>query len=304
MMLDYYLKQLGYPNIPQFLEKYLKSPSLLRLKKIGYFCGMDYASKDVYNFKEKITRYDHSLTVSLLVYKLTKDKKMTLAGLFHDVGTPCFSHAIDYMNKDYENQESTEEYTEYCLKKDTYVLKCLKEDNIDINDIINFKQYSVVDNKRPLVCADRIDGVILTGIAWTNNISKKDIRDIICDLTIFKNEQGKDEIGFKTLEIAKRVLKASDTIDLYCHCDEDNFMMELLAKIAKFAIEKKYISYQDLYIYGEEELFKILKQKDDTELQNLISQFQTQKKEDIPKIKMPFVKARDLNPLVNGKRLK
>lgn len=51
------------------------------------------------------------MTVALLTYKLTNDKVATLAGLFHDIATPCFSHVIDYMNGDYENQESTEEYT-------------------------------------------------------------------------------------------------------------------------------------------------------------------------------------------------
>ena len=49
MYLQYYLEELGYLNIPDFLVKYLKTPSLLRLKKVGYFCGMDYASKHVYN---------------------------------------------------------------------------------------------------------------------------------------------------------------------------------------------------------------------------------------------------------------
>ena len=73
MYLKYYLEQLDYNNIPKFLKKYLQVPSLLRLKKVGYFCGMDYASKDIYNFREYISRYDHSLTVSLIVYKLTED---------------------------------------------------------------------------------------------------------------------------------------------------------------------------------------------------------------------------------------
>ena len=50
MYLKYYLEQLNYQNIPSFLIKYLKSPSLLRLRNVGYFCGMDYASKDIYDF--------------------------------------------------------------------------------------------------------------------------------------------------------------------------------------------------------------------------------------------------------------
>lgn len=304
MYLEYYQEQLGISNIPDFLIKYLKSPSLLRLKEIGYLCGMDYASNDIYDFQERISRYDHSLTVFLIVYKLTKNKKTALAGLFHDVATPCFSHVIDYMNQDYERQESTEEYTEYILKNDDYLLECLKEDNIDIDDIINFKKYSIVDNERPKVCADRIDGVILTGIGWTKNITKKDIKQIIENMSIFKNENNEDEIGFSSLEIAKKVLEVSESIDMYCHSKEDNYMMQLLANITKLAIERNYLSYQELYSYSEEELFNLLKAQNDEELQMLIEKFKTIKKEDIPNIELPKVKVRSLNPLVNGKRIK
>ena len=126
MNLDYYKELLNINNIPDFLLKYLSSPSLIRLKKIGYFCGMDYASKDVYDFPIYISRFDHSLTVALLVYKLTSDKLSTLAGLMHDISTPCFSHVIDYMNGDVLYQESTEEYTENIIKNDQYLLNLLK----------------------------------------------------------------------------------------------------------------------------------------------------------------------------------
>jgi len=304
MYLDYYLEQLGFSHLPDFLHKYLEVPSLLRLKDVGYFCGMDYASKDVYDFKEYISRYDHSLTVCLIVYKLTKDKTAAIAGLFHDIATPCFSHVIDYMNKDYEKQESTEEYTAHILKNDTYLTKCLKEDNIDINDIINFKKYPIVDNDRPKVCADRIDGVILTGIGWTKNIDKTDIHNIVQDLCIFTNEYNEPEIGFKSLEIARKVLEVSVSIDKFCHSYEDNYMMELLAKITKLVINKNYITYKDLYTYNEKDLFSYLKKQKDRNLEALINEFENKKVSDIPKLKMPKIKPRDLNPLVNGKRIK
>ena len=303
MYLKYYLEELGYLTLPSFLVKYLKTPSLLRLKKISYFCGMDYASKDIYNFSESITRYDHSLTVSLIVYKLTNNKTASLAGLFHDIATPCFSHVIDYMNKDYEKQESTEEYTEDILRKDEYLKKCLEEDKIDIKDIINFKKYSIVDNERPKVCADRIDGVILTGIGWTKNITKKDITNIVQDMCIYINEENEEEIGFKSLDIAKKVLEVSKSIDIYCHSKEDNYMMELLAKITKLAIAKKYIIYDELYYYTEEELFNILKSKQDEELQSLIFKFENIKKEEITNIHIPNIKIRKLNPIVKGIRI-
>ena len=303
MYLEYYLDLLGYNNMPEFLIKYLNVPSLVRLKKVGYFCGMDYASKDIYDFREYISRFNHSLTVCLLTYKLTKDKIMALAGFFHDIATPCFSHVIDYMNQDYENQESTEEKTEEILLRDEYLRRCLKEDKIDIRDIINFKKYPIVDNDRPKLCADRLDGVILTGIGWTKNITLDEIKMIVDNLKIFKNEFNEDEIGFTSLDVAKKVTDISKSIDIYCHSKEDNYMMELLAKITRIAIAKGYITYNKLYSYNEEELFKIFKSVNDSELLGLIDKFQNIKMEDIPDIELPNVKIRKLNPLFDAKRL-
>ena len=139
-MFFYYLVILGYYNMPDFLIGYLNAPSLLRLKKIGNFCGMDYASKDIYKFREYISRFGHSLSVCLNAYSLTHDKETALKALFHDVSTPCFSHVIDYMNKDYKKQESTEAYTEIIIRNDEYLKRCLDEDGIDINSLINYKR--------------------------------------------------------------------------------------------------------------------------------------------------------------------
>ena len=301
-LLTYY-NELGINNIPSFLTKYLEVPSLKRLKKISYFCGMDYASKDIYNFSEKITRFDHSLTVSLLSYKLTQDKKTSLAGLLHDISTPCFSHVIDYMNKDYEKQESTEEYTNKIINNDKELLNCLKEDNLNIDDV-DFKKYTIVDNERPKSCVDRIDGVILTGIGWTKNINKTDIKNIVNDLDVYNNEYNELEIGFKSKEIAKKVIDISKSIDIYCHSSEDNYMMELLSRITKLAVLKKYIKYEDLYHLNEKELFRILNNVSDLEIIILLHVFKNIKKKDIPNTLIPNVKKRKLLPLINGKRYK
>ena len=304
MYLDYYMNLLGYNEIPRFLIKYLKCPSLLRLKKIGYFCGMDYASKDIYDFREYISRYDHSINVALITYKLTKNKKATIAALFHDVATPCFSHVIDYMNKDYANQESTEEYTGRIIRNDKVLRECLKKDKIEVDSIIDFKRYTVVDNKRPKVCADRIDGVILTAIGWTKNIELSDIYKIVNDLCLLKNEFGEDEISFKNKEIALNVLKISESIDVICHSDEDNYMMQLLADITKESIENKLFTYDDLYLKNEEEIYNIIDNNGNNNIRKLYHIFKNIKKEEVPKIELPFIKIRDLNPLVLGKRVK
>ena len=302
-MLDYYFKLLELNKMPPFLLKYLKTPSLLRLKNISYFCGMDYASKDIYSFKEPISRYDHSISVALLTYKLTHNKEATLAGLFHDIATPCFSHVIDYMNNDYGTQESTEEYTDIIIKNDEYLIECFKEDNINPDEIINFKKFTIVDNERPKLCADRLDGIILPSISWTKNIEKNDIREILEALKVFFNEDSELEIGFNNIEIAKKALYFSDLINVYCHSKEDNFMMQLLSEITRMAINKGYIKYNDLYSYNEKQIFNLFRSIDNKLFRQMLYEFENIKISDVPIIDLPKIKEKKLNPLVNGKRI-
>lgn len=298
MYLDYYKDLLG--TIPSFLEKYLKAPSLVRLKNIGYFCGMDYASKDIYDFSEYISRFDHSLTVALLVYRLTKDKIMTIAGLLHDIATPCFSHVIDYMNNDYIKQESTEEYTEKIILEDSVILKCLDDDNISVADVVNFKKYSIVDLERPKLCADRIDGIILNGIGWCKNISFSDISNIISSIEIYVNEDGVQELGFNNLAVSKRVIEISASFDFLSHTKGDNYMMNLLGNITKNGLESGLFSYYDLYHMNECELFDVLKLSHNDEL---LDKFYNIRFDEIPDVEMPDVKRRIVNPIVLGKRI-
>ena len=302
--LSEYLEILGYYKMPKELEKYLLTPSLVRLKNVGYFCGMDFASKDIYNFEEKISRYDHSLSVALLTWMLTKNIKATIAGLFHDISTPCFSHVIDYMNKDYDKQESTEEKTEEIIKNDKYLLNCLNQDNISVDEIINFKKYSIVDLDRPMLCADRLDGVILTGLFWTKSLDIFEVRDIIDNVIVILNEYGQEEIGFKDKIVAELVLKTSELIDVYCHSKEDNYMMELLAEITKRGLDLNLISYENLFALNEEQIFEIFDISTDERLKQKIDLFRNILISDIPIMDMPYVKIRNLNPIVLNRRLK
>ena len=304
MKLETYLKYLKNEERPKFIEKYLQVASLLRLKRIGYFCGMDYASKDIYDFSEYVSRYQHSLNTALITYNLTEDKIMTIASLFHDIATPCTAHVIDYMNKDYLNQESTEEYTGNILRKDKYLKECLKEDQINIEDIINFKQFSIVDNTRPKLCADRLDGIILPGLFWTKNLTLEEVLMILKNLRVYTNEDNEAEIGFASERIASKVLEINKSIDIYCHSNYDNYMMDLLSKIIKRAIDLGLVTYEDLYVLDEERLFCLLNSSKDLELQTNLYKFYHIKKEDIPSISLPPTKKRVLCPLVDGKRIK
>lgn len=302
-MYNYYITLLGYPNIPEFLNKYLTLSSLNRLKEVGYFCGMDYASSNIYNFKEYISRYMHSLSTSLLVYYLTKDKRCTLQALFHDISTPVFSHVIDYMNKDYIYQETTEEFTELILKSDKKLLEYLELDKIPLDNLVNFKFSTIVDSPRPKMCADRLDGIILNGSYWTKTLNEKDIFNIIKSTELYINEESIPEIGFNNITAYNKVVETNDLTNIEMHSNYDNYMMELLANITRYLINKEYIKYEDLYFLPENKIFKLINNIEDKELKEYIFLFKNIKKEEIPLVKQEEIKERKLKPLLNGKRL-
>ena len=208
------------------------------------------------------------------------------------------------MNKDYTKQESTEEKTDEILRNDKKLLECLKKDGIDLIDISDFKKYTVVDLDRPKMCADRLDGIFLTGLFWTKSITILEIEKIILSLTPSLNEDNELELGFNDKDALSMVLETNNQIDIYCHSKEDNYMMELLADITKDGINKNYYTYDDLYIFTEDEIFNLLLNLNDFDLLEKINKFKMIKKEDIPEINIPVVKKRIILPLLNRERIK
>lgn len=296
-----YQKYLG--TIPEFLNKYLELDIMKRLKDISLLCGMEYASPYAYDFKFYISRFDHSLNVALITWRLTHCKTQTLAALFHDISSPTFSHVVDYMNKDYDAQESTEDKTEEVLLSEPKIIEYFKEDEIDLYQVINFKDYSVVDSPRPCMCADRLDNIISVGMNWYGKVDHILAELIIDNMILYRNESNKLEIGFKNENIANYVKEVNDIINKYTHTNEDTYMMILLANILKKCISINLFNYDDLFYMRESEIVEIIEENStcDLELEELWLQFKTIK--NIPTIEQPTIKNKIVDPLVKGYRL-
>ena len=96
-------------QIPEFLYDYIDTKEMQKQKGISVSCGTFYSK--LYKIDLWYSSLDHSIATALIVWNFTKDKKQTLSALFHDIATPTFKHCIDFMNGDYETQESTEDLT-------------------------------------------------------------------------------------------------------------------------------------------------------------------------------------------------
>ncbi len=302
-MEKYKLYQNSICEIPEFLNKYLQLPVMQRLKDISLLCGMDYASRNMYDFALYISRYDHSLNVALITWKLTHDKTQTLAALFHDISTPVFSHVIDYMNEDYIEQESTERMISDVLLTSRDLLVYLKDDNVNFYDVINFKEFSTVDLPRPSLCADRLENLIGVGMAWVQDLSYEEAQQIIASMYLSTNERGKKEIAVSSKLIGEKLVDLNNKINMLTHTDEDTYMMLLLADIVKKSIEEGIIMYEDLYRMTEHRYLAILERNLNT-CNDLADMYHLWKTVEGPVPKQNIaIKELTLNPMVNGKRL-
>lgn len=170
------------------------------------------------------------------------------------MGAPTFSHVIDYMNGDYKNQESTEEKTEEILLSSSELRSMLMIDHIDINDILDFKKYSVVDLPRPSLCADRIDNTITLGLTWTKSLDFEVIKNIIDEMHLVINEDQREEIALKSLNVAAYFKNVNDEINKLMHTNSDTYMMMLASDMIKLCLDMKLFTYNDLFRLGKEKL--------------------------------------------------
>lgn len=240
------------PEFPPFLKKYLDLKILARLKGIGLLCGTDWTP--LFHNRFYYSRYDHSLNCALIVWNWTREKKMTLAALFHDVSTPAFSHVIDFKNGDALTQESTEDKNAAMILADKDLAAALAQDGLAASDVCDYHKFSICDNEVPQLSADRLEYMFPSGAALEGWFSLRAIKRFYGDLFVTKDENGNDEFAFKTKKVAldyfKRILK----IGYFLQRNKDKIAMELMARVVDKAIACGTLREEELWLLSEREI--------------------------------------------------
>ncbi len=241
---------------PPFLDKYLKLPVLQRLAGVGLLCGTDWTP--LYKNRFYYSRLDHSKGVALIVWHFTHDKKQCLAGLFHDLSTPLFSHVADFRKGDALTQSATEESNAAIIKNDEALCRLLALDGLTPHQVCDYHIYPVADNEIPQLSADRLEYMFPSGMALDGSWTMEEIRRCYNDLTILKNEEGRDELGFRSLEVAELYCEHFCMIGHILQLNENKLTLQLLGQIMNMAEKAGLLSESDFMTLSEREVMERL----------------------------------------------
>ncbi len=243
-------------DYPSFLDRYIQLPLMQRLAGVGLLCGTDWTR--LYKNRFYYSRLDHSKGVALIVWHFTHDKAQTIAGLLHDISTPVFSHVSDFRKGDALTQTATEEPTAAMVRRDTELGRLLAEDGLTTEQVEDYHIYPIADNEIPQLSADRLEYMFPSGMALDDSWTMEEISRCYNDLIILKNEDGKDELGFRTLEIAELYCEHFCMIGHILQLNENKLTLQLLGQIMNLAEKAGVLSESDFMTLSEKEVMEKL----------------------------------------------
>lgn len=253
-----YDKIYGEFKVDKVLEELILSESVQRLKGI-HQGGASYLVNEKWNE----TRFDHSIGVMLLIRKLVGSLEEQIAGLLHDVSHTAFSHVIDFV---FENKE--EDYHEKiysAVVKNSEIPIILAKYDFNYEEILfDDTKWTLLEQSAPELCADRVDYTLRDMYAY-GNISLEDVNRFLHDLIVFKGK-----MYIQNIEVAEWFVETyyKEVIDFFM--DPLNiYGYDTLAKTLKLSLEKNILNHND-FLGKDDELLNKIKSSDDKELLGLL----------------------------------
>ena len=299
-----YLKVLE-PEFPEWLEEYIETPAMTRSIYISNNCGMVYTKLADSDFF--LSNLDHSVAVALIVWHFARNKKQTLAGLFHDIATPAFKHCVDVMNGDVMTQESLENMTSAFIKNSREIMNLLNRDEIKLEEVDDYHIYPIADNDSPRLAADRLEYSLSNALFLYDKLNLDEICELYSDLEVEKSEDGAPELGFRTKKLARKFVKATSEMSLIYRDERPRYSMQFIADILKGLSNEGKLKQQDLFEKKEAEIIEIIEASRYAEAfkswRNATKILKSKEKPDGVYFVKTGSKVRYIDPLVKGERI-
>ena len=248
---------------PAYLAEAAESGPLRRLKGIGMNCGVEYTSFPRFAGLAPYSRFEHSLDCARIALHFGGNEVQALACLFHDVTSPCFAHVVDFLNGDYQKQESTEKGVLRTVKRKG-IMTVLRKYGISPYDVSDYHRFPLCDNQSPRLSCDRLE-YTLSNMVNFGVVPLEKAQSFYDDLVFDVADNGVREIIFQSFVLAREfAFAALENSKIYI-CEEDRGSMEVLAHVLRIALSKGVINENDL-MSKESALIKKLMSNPETEM--------------------------------------
>ncbi len=208
------------------------------------------------------SRFDHCVGVYLLLQKLGATREEQIAGLIHDIAHTAFSHVIDYVF----NQETSQTIHEDFHHKIIFASRIpdiLEKYGLDVKRIADEKNFPLLEQDRPLLCADRVDYFFRDGLAF-GYLTKEKVIFMLASLTTHNNQ-----IVLNNSQAAKEMAQGFlDLCNVFWANSWQSGSFKFLAEIIKQGLQKNIITQQDFFLTDLQLLQKL---EQDTELKQKIA---------------------------------
>jgi len=244
------------------LRELAETPPMQRLKQVGMNCGCEYTAFPRFAGLEPYSRYAHSVGAAAITYRFTENPAAAAAALLHDIATPVFAHTVDFLNGDYETQESTEADTERLIAGSSELCSVLGKYGLTVEQVSDYHQYPIADNDTPRLSADRLEYTLGNSVNYQicEPAAAKQWYD---DLLVTENEEGMPELAFRTREQAEQFALSALACSKIYVAPEDRYAMQRLSELLKHALKRGCFVRKDLY-RTEPELIRLLQAEPET----------------------------------------
>jgi HD superfamily phosphohydrolase len=250
---------------PLILEL-INSPSLQRLKDIDQVGYLPLYQKFYPQKIKKITRFEHSLGVFILLKKFQAPFEEQIAGLLHDISHGVFSHALDYVFKKVPRKNHTFQDNIFeDFIKNSEIPSILSKYGIKLDSILNKNNLPLLERELPDLCADRIDYSLRNAIC-NQEATKKEIDYFLKNLLTENNLW-----VFKNFQSAQKYAKLFYRLNkLYYSGFPTAVMFRTVGDVLRYCLENRYLKREDLFSTEKTVLKKIKsKLKSDSKLKTL-----------------------------------
>lgn len=246
---------------PDWMEAFCRLPELQRLRDVGMNCGCEYTSFLRFRGLPRYSRFRHSVGVCRIVWHFTGDRKQALAGLFHDIATPCFAHTVDFLHGDYLRQEYTENQTEAIIRGSAAICGLLDRYGVDVDAVTDYHRYPIADNDSPRLSADRLE-YTLGNLACYGLRDAQTLQMYYNAIRVDNGLDGAPELAFSDEQTAYRFAHDALKMSRIYVAEEDRYAMQRLSEVLRHAMERGVLTAGMLYATEQKVIAALTGDKD------------------------------------------